>query len=43
MHVVLLCEEFLSCIVNVRACAGSAVQQDNEPIDGVHDIFWYVT
>ena len=33
----------LSCRVNVHACAGSVIQQDNEPTDGVHDIFWYVT
>ena len=40
MHIVLLCE---TCLVNVRTCAGSVIQQDNEPIDGVYDIFWYVT
>ena len=43
MHIVLLCEEFLSCLVNVHACAGFVIQQDNEPLDGVHDIFWYIT
>ena len=32
MHIVLICEKFLSGFVDVCACACSVIEQDNEPI-----------
>ena len=46
LHIVLLRQHgqellliVLFCLVNVHACASSVIHQDNEPLDGVHDMF----
>ena len=43
LHIVLPCKKFLACIVNVCACTCSAVQEDDKSLNGVQDLFWYVT
>ena len=42
LYIVLPCKEIPPCLVSVCACVGPVIQQDDKPLNGTHDIFWYV-